>query len=765
MPLLRIEKQMADSDCEKADYYPRAGHMKYTRRDFFEAAGAIVAAAGGGCSRRPATANRVSGATGVELGVEGAALPDYSHDLERYLVRLASDARARRQQAINAISTPQGIADRAKFVTEQVWKMLGGPLERSPLNPRVTGTLDRPGYRIEKLTFESRPRLYVTANLYLPAAAGRHPAILGPLGHSTNGKAWPSYQRLFSNLARKGYVVLAYDPFGQGERIEYPGTHAGRSAIGGGGTSEHEYAGRRLILLGANFSLFRVWDGIRGIDFLLTRAEVDPERIGCCGQSGGGTLTQFLAALDSRIRVAVVSEGNTENVAHADVEPPGSADDAEQNIVPALSYGIDRADLLYAFAPKPLLMTVTLHDAGHTYSPEYVDSSLDLLQEYRRAYSLLAADDRVSLQVTTEQHGYVYELRRATYAWFNRWFEMKNTDDEEVSQDVEPDETLFVTPTGFVTTSFGGETALSLTRQMAAAVRRPPAAGADDMRKRIHAALGIEASRGEAPASRVLATIRKPGYRAEQFEFTSDRDIRIPGWLLTPDKAGSSTPTVLYVGEAAAWSSVAEDGFAEQLCKKGGCRVATMDVRGRGDCAIAYPQRGRFYFSNRISNEAYLTWFTLILGRPLLGGQVYDTLRALDYLGSRSDIAGAVSLVGDGPHGVIALYAAALDERVRGVALRQTVTDYRSLAVAERYTQPFGIYAYGLLREFDLPEVAGAVGPRSVLLLDPATPLGEPAGAAARDLYRDVPNASVQAEDGEDPVQILAVWTGGHVSR
>src|SRR5713101_7600090 len=132
----------------------------------------------------------------------------------------------------------------------------------------------------------------------------------------------------------------------------------GQSAIGGGGTGEHEYAGRRLILLGANFGLFRAWDGIRGIDYLLTRAEVDPERIGCCGQSGGGTLTQFLAALDSRIRAAVVSEGNTENLAQAAVEPPGSADDAEQNIVPALSHGIDRADLLYAFAPKPLLVTV-----------------------------------------------------------------------------------------------------------------------------------------------------------------------------------------------------------------------------------------------------------------------------------------------------------------------------------------------------------------------------------------------------------------------
>src|SRR5262249_13767192 len=194
--------------------------------------------------------------------------------------------------------------------------------------------------------------------------------------------------------------------------------------------------------------LFRVWDGIRGIDFLLTRAEIDPERIGCCGQSGGATMTQFLTALDNRIRVAVVSEGNTENLAQADVEPPGTADDAEQNIVPALSHGIDREDLLHAFAPKPLLMAVTLHDSGHTYSPEYVASSLDFFQEYQRAYRLLAAEDRLSLQVTTAQHGYVYELRRATYAWFNRWLEMRNADDEELSQAVETDETLFVTPTG-----------------------------------------------------------------------------------------------------------------------------------------------------------------------------------------------------------------------------------------------------------------------------------------------------------------------------
>jgi hypothetical protein len=433
--------------------------------------------------------------------------------------------------------------------------------------------------------------------------------------------------------------------------------------------------------------------------------------------------------------------------------------------VPALALGIDRADLLYAFAPKPLLMGITLHDAGHTYSPEYVAGARDFLEEYTRAYGLLGAGDRVALQATTVSHGYVYEMRRATYAWFNRWFGMKNADDDETSQAVESDATLYVTPTGFVTTSFGGETALSLTRAMAEEIPTPAALSADDVRARIRSVLGVDEPRGAPLAPRILATIKKPGYRAEQFELTSDREIRTPGWLLTPDKAGPSTPTLLYVGDAAAWSSVAEDAIADRLCAQGGCRVAVIDVRGRGDCAIAYPPRGRFYFPGRIPDEAYVTWFTLMLGKPLLGGQIHDTLRALEYLRSRSDIGGDVSLVGDGAHGVIALSAAALDTRVRGVALRQTLTDYRSLATAERYTQPFGIYAYGLLRDFDLPLVARAIGPRPVLLLNAVTPRGEPAGPAAVETYKGAPNATVRTLNaGDDPIKVLAAWAAGRDS-
>ena len=116
-------------------------------------------------------------------GSDGAGLPDYSRDLERYLVRLANEARERRQRVVQAITTRQGLLDRQKAVVSELWKMLGDPPEKGPLNARVTGKIERPGYRVEKLTFESRRRLYVTANLYVPSSPGRHPAILAPLGH------------------------------------------------------------------------------------------------------------------------------------------------------------------------------------------------------------------------------------------------------------------------------------------------------------------------------------------------------------------------------------------------------------------------------------------------------------------------------------------------------------------------------------------------------------------------------------------------------
>jgi dienelactone hydrolase len=205
-----------------------------------------------------------------------------------------------------------------------------GPFpEKTPLNPRVTGIVERDAYRIEKVIFESRPRFFVTANLYVPK--GRTfplPGVVGSCGHSENGKAVEAYQSFSQGLARLGYVVLIFDPIGQGERSQYVHQEARvRPRIGVG---EHLHAGNQQFLVGEGFASWRAWDGIRALDYLLSRPEVDPRHVGITGNSGGGTMTTWLCAVEPRWTMAAPGcfvttfRRNLENELPADTEqcPP-----------------------------------------------------------------------------------------------------------------------------------------------------------------------------------------------------------------------------------------------------------------------------------------------------------------------------------------------------------------------------------------------------------------------------------------------------------
>src|SRR6185312_4374268 len=173
-----------------------------------------------------------------------------------------------------------------------------GPLPpRTPLNARVTGSLERGAYRVEKVLFESRPGFPVAANLYLPAGTGKRPAVVGACGHWPDGKAALQYQAFAQGLARQGYVVLIFDPIGQGERLQYPDANL-RGTLPPGGVAEHLRAGAQMQLVGEFLGTWMAWDGIRALDYLLTRPEVDPTRVGVTGNSGGGTQTSWLCALD-----------------------------------------------------------------------------------------------------------------------------------------------------------------------------------------------------------------------------------------------------------------------------------------------------------------------------------------------------------------------------------------------------------------------------------------------------------------------------------
>ncbi|MGH2355955.1 MAG: alpha/beta hydrolase family protein, partial [Chloroflexota bacterium] len=235
-----------------------------------------------------------------------AGLPPLSRDmLAEHLLRLFREAGEANAARRAAIQSPAAWEQERRRLLDAYRGMLGRFPERTPLNPRLTGRLERDHYTIEKLIYETRPGLLVTAAAYVPKGrSGPFPGVLVPCGHTDNGKAGETYQRVCAGLAGKGYFVLTYDPIGQGERKLYWSQERGQSDLGGC-TTQHSYAGNQCFLLGHNLAQYMIWDSIRSVDYLISRPEVDPERLAIAGNSGGGTNTAYTAPLDERLKVAV----------------------------------------------------------------------------------------------------------------------------------------------------------------------------------------------------------------------------------------------------------------------------------------------------------------------------------------------------------------------------------------------------------------------------------------------------------------------------
>src|ERR1051325_7043119 len=227
--------------------------------------------------------------------------------LRRFLLNEAQKHFDVRKKTVAALDTPEKIHKRQAELKAKFLAAIGEfPDKKTPLNPKVIGTLKADGFRVEKVIYESRPNHHVTANLYIPDGKGPFPGVLVPCGHSANGKAAEAYQRACILLAQNGLAALCYDPIGQGERLQLLDDK--KKDPLGGNTTEHTMIGIGAWLVGQSCAGYRIWDGIRSLDYLSSRPEVDAKRIGCTGNSGGGTLTAYLMALDDRLAGAARSE-------------------------------------------------------------------------------------------------------------------------------------------------------------------------------------------------------------------------------------------------------------------------------------------------------------------------------------------------------------------------------------------------------------------------------------------------------------------------
>jgi dienelactone hydrolase len=610
-----------------------------------------------------------------------------------------------RRKVVAALKTPAEIAARQVALRAAFRNALGElPAEKTPLNSRVVGRNHRDGYTVERIIYESRPGHHVTANLYLPDSPPPFPGVLVPCGHTETGKAGETYQRMSILLAKNGMAALCYDPIGQGERVQRLDAN-GKPAVKGS-TTEHTLAGIGALLVGRSAAGYRFWDGVRSLDYLASRPEVDPARLGCTGNSGGGTMTAYLMALDDRIVAAAPSCYITSlERLFATIGPQ----DAEQNITGQVALGIEHADYITMRAPNPTLLSVGTRDFFD------IRGSWDTYQEVKRIYCNLGHGDRVDLFESDETHGLTRPRREACMRWMRRW--LLGKDDARVETDfaIAADKDLQCTETGQVLSSLHGASVFDLNAARAdqhdrTRAERFGSRSQDELRAEVRKRLALPDT-DQPVIVQHITTIHRDGYTIDCRTYETEPGVKVPVLLFRALDVNDQTPLVVYVGADRALA--AAGGLIERRVK-GGESVALIEPRGMGEGTPGGPP-GAFGPDVR---EAFLA---LHINRPLLGQRVFDVLQALRGLDRNGKA--PEHLIGIGAGGPIVLHAAALDPNDGSVTIESSIL---SSSLAARASSPRGDLAGtvpGVLASYDLPDLAASLAPRRLTVrgsLDPA---------------------------------------------
>lgn len=653
--------------------------MKYTRREI---------AFGG-----------LASCLAVRYSLAASKYRDYSRCLPDYISRLAEEARARRDNALSNLNNRKAVEERQAWARATFQKLIGEFPSKTGLNLQVEGAFDCGEYQIERLRYESRPQFFVTADFYLPKGDGPFPGVLFQMGHAPDGKAYASYQRACQSLAHLGFAVLAFDPIGQGERVYYPrqGTNYTRLPSV---DDEHTVPGKQLLLVGKTCSELQLWDAIRSLDVLAGDKRVQQDRLASVGQSGGATLSMMLAAVDSRLTTVAVMSGNTENFACPGFLSPGSVDDAEQDFIGAGPLGFDRFDMLYPFAPKPLLISVSEKDFYGTYSPNYIANSRLEFDRLKAAYSTLGSPENLKWSSTPLPHGLSYDSRLELYNWLGKHLRgaSKKVTAEPADQPA-PERKLWAAPSGNTVRDWRGKTPLRLVQE---------AAKAKTGEKTSLLKL-VEVDRWPSTSLNVLDKVESTrGVSIGAAEVQSASEVFLPGWLFEGRPEKIRQPVILLVDEHGRNSTWRESGICHALATEG-YTVLSADVRGSGDLRPAYSAGNPAYVGDHESEDAY-AWASLILGKPMLGQRVADILAWHDALSAKYQR--PVAIAASGKMTTPAIIAAAMETKCSGLYLAGGLSSFASLIEQEEPREPFANWIPNSVPGGDLPGLVERISPR-----------------------------------------------------
>jgi len=637
--------------------------------------------------------------------------------MQEYMVNQLRGIESKANEIRNGLKTKEDALAYVANVRDKISQVLGPWPEKTPLNARTTGTVEREGYAIEKVIFESRPNFLVTANLYIPQNR-KHPlpAVLGTCGHSDNAKAAAAYQSFCQGLVKKGYVVLIYDPIGQGERLQYVDRNLKPTMRVG--TEQHNYMGNQLLLTEGSLSHWFVWDGIRALDYLLSRPEVDPKHIGVTGNSGGGTQTNLICGIDPRITMAAPGcyittwKRNLENEEVAD---------AEQCPPRAIAQGLDHSDFLIAMAPKPVIILAQEKDFFD------VRGTLEAFERLKHIYKLLGAEDHIECHIGSDYHGYSQENRETMYGWFNR-FTRVSTERTEPSLTIEADEPLLCTPQGQVK-ALGSKTVHELTRELAISrAEKKKILTEEALKTVVSKCLKLRDSDG-IPDYRIL---RSPGDRsyprnyAAQYAVETEAGVFSLLYSLHNEPhysriSNQQNPAILYVAHRSSDDELRNEPLVKELIARyPDSTFYTCDVRGIGESEPNTTNRG---FDTPYGSDYFYAVHSVMLDYPYVGQRTYDLLRVIHLLKSVGHT--QIHLAGRGLGAIPATFAALLADSVTQVTLKNAPTSYGDIAQNERYGWPLSALIPGVLTHFDLPDCYAALTRKNITQIEPWSALAD----------------------------------------
>lgn len=579
-------------------------------------------------------------------------------------------------------------------IKEKILDCLGPFPEKTPLNPVITGQLDREGYTVEKVIYESRPGFKVTANLYIPDNNGQpSPAVLGTCGHTREAKS-SMYQYFAQSLARKGYVVLIFDCIGQGERLQYPVDK--RKSSYKWGVTEHIYAGVPLALTGDSMASWFVWDAIRGIDYLCSRPEVDQRHIGVTGNSGGGTQTTWLCGVEPRLTMAAPSCFVTtirRNLENQEVQ------DAEQYIMKGLSNDLDHFDFIAAMAPKPVIIITQEKDFFDTRGTQ---ETYEMLKHF---YRLMGAENNIQLFRGDDYHGYHQPAREAMYGFFNQITGV-STDSKEPEFELEKDEDLWCTSGGQLTEDQSKTIPSLLKEESMKLAKKRGALSSAGIKKALVDVLRLPDA-NEIIDYRIFRSRKEelfPKQYVTDMFVETEPGIHVSVYRLNEENIysrphGSPGKALLYVSHLGMDDELINDEKIRKIMDDHvDSAIYTCDLRGIGQTlsntrvGYAIPHNSE-YFYGMLSN---------MMDQPILGKRTHDLLCVVNWMKSIGH--NKITIIGNGWGCLPATFAAVISDHIDEVILKNALSSFSDVAESRFYNWPVSVFPMDVLNHFDLPD-------------------------------------------------------------